>query len=479
MKLTNYIGGRRQPPVSGTYLDSFNPATGEVGHQVPNSDGRDIQMAVEAAQSAFPQWSQTPASARSNMLNRIADALERRREDFALAESEDQGKPVSLARSVDIPRAVSNFRFFAGAILHHEESATNMDGQALNYTHRKPVGVAGLISPWNLPLYLLTWKIAPAIAVGNTAVAKPSELTSLTAVMLAEVFEEAGLPPGVCNIVCGTGPGAGAPLVSHPQVPLISFTGGTQTAVHIIRDSAPHFKKLSLELGGKNANIVFDDADLEQCLPTAVRSSFTNQGEVCLCGSRIFVQEAIYDRFLSSFCSRVAKLRVGDPKDCGSDLGALVSEQHHQKVSRYVTLAKEEGGSILTGGSSPNFEGDLRNGYFFEPTVITGLAPSCRVMNEEIFGPVVTVTPFKTEAEVIELANRTQYGLSATLWTTNLGRGHRVAQAMDAGIIWVNTWMMRDLRTPFGGMKASGLGREGGVHSIDFYTETQNICIKH
>ena len=479
MKIANYIDGQYQAPKDGQYLDSIEPATGKVFAKVPDSSAKDIDQAVTAARQAFQSWSRTTAEARAATLERIATGIERRLDAFAEAESRDQGKPVSLARKVDIPRAVSNFRYFAGLVRHHEEQATHMDGQALNYTHRKPVGVAGLISPWNLPLYLLTWKIAPALAVGNTAVCKPSEMTSLTAFLLADVMAEAQLPPGVCNLVMGRGPSAGAALVEHPDVPLISFTGGTATAKSIITGSAPYFKKLSLELGGKNANIIFNDADLTECIPTAIRASFTNQGEVCLCGSRIFVQDAILNDFLQAFQHRTAALKVGDPKNPETDLGALISEAHLEKVAGYVTLAEEEGGQVLLGGNRPEIKGRCKGGYFFNPTVLIGLQPNSRTMQEEIFGPVITITTFKDEAEVIAMANGTKYGLSASLWTRNVGRAHRVAQAMDAGIIWVNTWMLRDLRTPFGGMKASGIGREGGTHSIDFYTESQNICIKY
>ncbi len=478
MKLANYIDGKRVAPVGGEYLDNFQPATGKVYSQVPSSDEHDIEAAVSAAKAAFAGWSQTSAEKRSQMLNRIAHLLEARLETFAEAESRDQGKPVALARKVDIPRAVYNFRFFAGAILHHEDGSTDMDGKAINYTSRKPVGVTGLISPWNLPLYLMTWKIAPALAVGNTAVVKPSEMTSMTAHLFSEVLDEAGLPHGVCNIVMGLGAKAGAALVQHPDVPLISFTGGTQTAIQIQRDAAPHFKKLGLELGGKNANIVFADADMKAAVSGASAAAFTNQGEVCLCGSRLFVQRSVFDEFMQGFLAKAGKLVVGDPTEPGSHLGALVSKAHLEKVTSYIDLAREEGGTVVLGGDRPQLEGDLAGGYFLNPTVITGLTPSCRVMQEEIFGPVVTVCPFDTEEEVIAHANGTRYGLSATLWTSDLSRGHRVAQAMDAGIIWVNTWMLRDLRTPFGGMKASGIGREGGRHSIDFYTEARNICIK-
>lgn len=477
--LANYINGAATAPIHGQYLDGYNPATGKVETRVPDSQKEDIDTAVAMAEAAFPAWAATPAAERSAILMRIADGIERRLDEFALAESRDQGKPVSLARQVEIPRAVTNFRFFAGAILHHKEDACSMDGDALNYTHRRPLGVAGLISPWNLPLYLLSWKIAPAIAVGNTCVAKPSELTSWTAHLLGEVMSEAGLPPGVCNIVMGRGPSAGAALVGHPRVPLISFTGGTATAQAIVRDSAPYFKKLSLELGGKNANIIFDDADLELCIPTTIRSSFANQGEICLCGSRIFVQRGIYDRFMEGFVAAAKQIKVGDPAANDTNMGALNSKLHLGKVMGYVALAREEGGTIVVGGDRPQLDEAFAEGYFMNPTIITGLDNQCRVMNEEIFGPVVTVMPFDSAEEVLGYANQNAYGLSASVWTTNVHRAHSIAQSLQAGVVWVNTWLMRDLRTPFGGMKASGVGREGGKHSIDFYTEVQNICIKH
>ncbi|KAL6077357.1 Aldehyde dehydrogenase 8 member A1 [Balamuthia mandrillaris] len=477
LRLDNFIGGQFVPPAQGKYLDSFNPSTGEVFCLVPDSQEEDVQAAVACAKGAFPGWAKDwSTERRAALLHKVADLIEARLEEFARAESQDQGKPVGLARAVDIPRAVSNFRFFASAILSHEEMSTTIEG-AVNYTVREPVGVAGLISPWNLPLYLLTWKVAPALAVGNTVVAKPSELTSVTAWMLAKVMVDAGVPDGVCNFVFGRGPTAGAALVRHPDVPLISFTGGTATAEQIIKDSAPHYKKLSLELGGKNPNIIFADADLTQCVPTSIRSSFANQGEICLCGSRIFVQRPIYEEFKEKFIQETEKLVVGDPKDPKTNLGALISKEHLAKVQYYIELAKEEGGAIEAGGQPPSVDGELSGGYFLRPTVITGLPPTCRVQQEEIFGPVVTITPFDSEEEVIEMANGVRYGLSASLWTENVKRAHRVGQALKAGTVWVNTWLKRDLRVPFGGMKHSGVGREGGTHSLDFYSEQKTICI--
>ncbi len=477
MQLANLIDGRLQPPRAGRYLERRNPATGQVAWQVPDSQAADVGAAVEAARRAFPAWSGRSQQERAEALQRVARSIETRLEAFAAAESANQGKPLSLARRIDIPRAVANFRYFAAAIQHSHERAFSGPG-LLNYTLRRPVGVAGLIVPWNLPLYLLTWKIAPALAAGNTAVCKPSELTPLTATMLAEVFDEAGLPSGVCNIVHGTGAGAGQALCEHPDVPLISFTGGTSTGAHIQHTTAPLFKKLSLELGGKNANIVFADADLEACLETSVRSSFINQGEVCLCGSRIFVQQPLYDAFVAGLKARAEAFVVGDPAEAETQMGALISAAHLEKVLGYVALARDEGGEVVCGGQRLELPGRLAGGYFMRPCIVTGLAPDCRVQQEEIFGPVVTITPFEAEETALAMANGTRYGLSASLWTRDLSRAHRVASQLDVGTVWVNTWLARDLRVPFGGMKASGLGREGGEDSLDFYTEQVNVCIK-
>jgi aminomuconate-semialdehyde/2-hydroxymuconate-6-semialdehyde dehydrogenase len=473
LRLANFIDGRFVAPVSGAYFDDLHPASGNVLAQIPDSDARDVASAVDAAKRAFPSWSTTRAEERSRILLKLADLIERNLDELARIESDDNGKTVSLAKRMDIPRAVANFRFFATAILHHASEAHVTDQVALNYTLRQPVGVAGLISPWNLPLYLLSWKIAPAIASGNTCVAKPSELTPLTAHRLAELSVEAGVPPGVMNIVHGYGAKAGAAICEHPDVPLISFTGGTVTGARVAAAAAPMFKKLSLELGGKNPNLVFADADLDEAIATSIQSSFANQGEICLCGSRIFVERAIYDTFVERFVAATKKLRIGDPADATTDVGALISEAHLQKVTGYLALAKEEGGTILTGGDRVD-----RAGYFLEPAVITGLTCECRVLQEEIFGPVVTITPFEDDADAIRSANSTRYGLSATVWTRDLQRAHRVAAALHAGTVWINCWLLRDLRVPFGGMKESGVGREGGFESLNFFTEAKNVCVK-
>ena len=473
MQITNFINGAFVAPRSGAYFDDVNPATAEIIAAIPDSDERDVDDAVRAAKAAFPAWSRTPAAERSNLLLKLAGLIEKDLDALARTESIDNGKTISLAKRLDIPRAVANFRFFATAILHQSSDAHVMDAAALNYTLRQPLGVVGLISPWNLPLYLLSWKIAPAIAAGNTCVAKPSELTPLTANRLAELSLEAGIPPGVINIVHGYGNKAGRALTCHDDVAAISFTGGTVTGAAVAANAAPRFKKLSLELGGKNPNLIFADADLDDAIATSIRSSFWNQGEICLCGSRIFVERSIHGEFVSRFAAAAKSLRIGDPLDDATDVGALISEAHLQKVMGYIDLATTEGGTIVAGGHRVE-----RPGYFVEPTIVTGLGTDCRVLQEEIFGPVVTITPFDTEADALAFANSTRYGLSATIWTRDLSRAHRVAASLAAGTIWINCWLLRDLRVPFGGMKESGVGREGGFESLNFFTEAKNVCVK-
>ncbi len=477
-KIKNFIDGQFVEPVGRKYLDNIEPATGKPYSQVADSDARDVDLAVASAEKAFADWSKTPAQERSQFLLRIADLIERDLEKLSRAESIDTGKPLSLARSLDIPRAASNFRFFATAILHTENEAHVTDGVAFNYTLRQPRGIAGLISPWNLPLYLLSWKIAPAIAVGNTAIAKPSELTPMTAYLLCEIAQKAGLPNGVLNVVHGTGPNVGAAITAHPKIDTISFTGGTVTGKKVAEAAAPMFKKVSLELGGKNPNIVFADADLDAAIAGSVRSSFANQGQVCLCGSRVFVERSAYKDFVDRFIDKASQLKIGDPLDEKTEQGAIVNKAQLDKVKFCVDLAQKEGGKIALGGKAPESINDrCRDGYFFPPTVITGLPVSCRTNREEIFGPVVTITPFDNEDEVIGYANDTDYGLASSVWTQNLNRAHRVAEQIHTGTVWVNCWLVRDLRVPFGGMKASGVGREGGTEALHFFTEAKNICI--
>lgn len=478
MNILNYINGQLIAPVSGQYLDNINPAEGKVYGNIPDSDSADVTKAVESAAAAFPIWSAMPLTKRANILLKIAELIDRDLDKLALAESADQGKPLKLAKSVDIPRASANLRFYATASMHVSTESHLMEGEAINYTTQTPIGVAGCISPWNLPLYLFTWKIAPALAAGCTVVAKPSELTPMTAFLFSKLCIEAGLPAGVLNIVHGLGNKVGQAIVEHPEVSVISFTGGTVTGKRIAATAAPMFKKLSLELGGKNPNLIFADCDFDKAVSTSIQSSFSNQGEICLCGSRILVERSLYNKFIAEFVKRTKELIVGDPLEENTRVGALVSEAHMNKVLSYIELAKSEGGEIICGGKQVSLSGRCVNGYFVEPTVITGLDQTCRTNQEEIFGPVVTIMPFDTEEEAIKYANSNAYGLSATIWTENLKRAHRVSHQIKSGIIWVNCWLLRDLRTPFGGMKQSGVGREGGWEALQFFTETKNVCIK-
>jgi aminomuconate-semialdehyde/2-hydroxymuconate-6-semialdehyde dehydrogenase len=476
--IENYINGELVAPVEGKYLDNYNPSKGEVYSQIPNSQANDVEKAVKAASEAFPEWSKTPKNERSKILVRLANLIDENLEELAKAEAMDNGKPYSLATRVDIPRASANIRFFATAILHNASESHHMEEGFTNFTLNHPLGVVGCISPWNLPLYLFTWKIAPAIASGCTVVAKPSEVTPMTAYLFSKLCIEAGIPKGVLNIVHGLGAHAGDAIVSHPKVKAISFTGGTATGKIIGRKAADSFKKTSLELGGKNPNIIFADCDFDKMLSTTLHSSFANQGQICLCGSRIFIEKPIYEKFKNALVEKLKTHTVGDPFNKETKMGALVSEDHLNKVLGYVKLAEEEGGTVLFGGNRLTIAGS-ENGYYMEPTVIEGLDYNCRTNQEEIFGPVVTLTPFETEEEVLEYANSTQYGLAATVWTENLSRAHRVSQELESGIVWVNCWLVRDLRTPFGGVKNSGLGREGGFRALEFFTEPKNVCIKY
>lgn len=478
-KLLNFINGEYCEPINGKFIDNYEPATGKVYSLIPDSDANDVEKAVEAAEKAFPVWSSMSIEERSAILVRLSEGIERRMDEFVAAESKDNGKPVTLAAHVDIPRAVSNFHFFATAILHYASESHYMEGVGVNYTLRKPIGIVGCISPWNLPLYLFSWKIAPALAAGNCVIAKPSEITPYTAYLLGKVAQEAGMPAGVLNILHGLGGSVGDAIVKHPKIKAISFTGGTKTGEYIARTAAPMFKKLSLELGGKNPNIIFADCDFDEMLKTTMRSSYANQGQICLCGSRIFVERSLYAKFKEAFVEKVSRSIVSNPEDPKANLGAVVSKSHMEKVLSYVELAKEEGGTVLTGGERVILDGEYKEGYYLRPTVIEGLDYTCRTNQEEIFGPVVTITPFDTEEEVLKMANSTQYGLAATLWTSDLQRAHRMADQLHSGIVWINAWLVRDLRTPFGGVKASGVGREGGWEALRFFTEPKNVFIKY
>ena len=477
-RILNYINGELVEPNSKSYLNNFEPATGKVYGEIPDSNHTDIDQAITAAEAAKDAWAKTSRQDRSDYLTKMANVIESKMDQFVAAESRDNGKPEKLAREVDIPRAVSNLKFFATAILHTESQVHKMDDLAINYTDRKPIGVVGCISPWNLPLYLFTWKIAPALATGNCIIAKPSEVTPMTAYLLSEAAIEAGLPKGVLNIIHGLGAKVGASITEATGIKAISFTGGTSTGKAIASVAAPMFKKMSLELGGKNPNIIFEDCDFDKALSATVMSSFANQGQICLCGSRIMVQRSIYEKFRDAFVEKVSKLKVGDPKNEDSNLGAIVSKEHLEKIKYYINLAKEEGGKILTGGESPVLDGRCEDGYFMRPTIIEGLSYDCRTNQEEIFGPVVTIMPFDAAEDALIYANSTVYGLASTVWTKSLGTAQLMADKIDSGIVWINCWLVRDLRTPFGGMKASGVGREGGNEALRFFTEPKNVCIK-
>lgn len=479
IKIQNYINGKLIAPISNNYLENYNPAKGEVYSFIPDSDEKDVEMAYLSAKEAFKTWSKTSLDERCDIILRISQLITQNLDKLAFAESIDNGKPFKLAKRVDIPRAAQNFKFFATAIMNFASESHEMPGLAINYTLRRPIGVVGCISPWNLPLYLFTWKIAPAIAAGNCVVAKPSEITPMSAFLLSEICIEAGLPAGVLNIVHGLGGKVGNEIVKHKGIKAISFTGGTATGETISQIAAPMFKKLSLELGGKNPNIIFADCDYDKMLKTTLQSSFANQGQICLCGSRIFIEREIYEKFKNDFVNKVSQMVIGNPLDDKTQIGAVVSKPHKEKILSYIELAKEEGGKVLCGGNEVNFDGELSNGYFVEPTVIEGLKYDCRTNQEEIFGPVVTIMPFDTIEEVLIYANSTEYGLASTVWTNNLNKANQVASELQSGIVWINCWLLRDLRTPFGGVKSSGVGREGGFEALRFFTEAKNICISY
>jgi len=476
--LENYIDGIFLKPLSGKYIDCINPATAEVCTQIPDSDEQDIEIAVVAAQKAFTSWSITPVEKRFHILNRIAELIDENIETLALAETNDNGKPLWLSKAVDIPRASSNFRFFATGIMHFAGESHQMEDKAINYTLRQAIGVVGCISPWNLPLYLFTWKIVPALAAGNCIIAKPSEVTPVTSYLLCKICKEAGLPDGVLNIVHGSGNITGEAIIKHPDIKAVSFTGSTRAGARIASVAAPMFKKLSLELGGKNPNIIFADCDWEKMMKASIQSSFSNQGEICLCGSRILIEKSIYEKFKTEFVERTKRLTVGDPLNDKSKQGAIVSKMHFDKVMGCIEIAKKEGGNILCGGNAVKLEGRCANGYFIAPTIIEGLPQNCKTNMEEIFGPVVTLQSFEKEEEALQLANATSYGLAATIWTQDISKANRMAAKVQSGIIWINCWLVRDLRTPFGGMKNSGVGREGGWEALRFFTEAKNVCIQ-
>ena len=475
IQVQNYING--EFTTTKDIIDDINPATGEIIAKIPKSGSKEVSNAVDAADMARVSWSELSSEKRADWLDKIADALESKSDDIASLESQDTGKPIALAKAVDASRSVANFRFFAQFSRDFSVENFEMD-DAMNHVVLKPVGIAGLITPWNLPLYLLSWKIAPAIVMGNTVVAKPSELTPLTANLLSQTLDEIGFPAGVVNILHGLGSETGQAIVENPKINLISFTGGTLTGKKVAETAAPMFKKLSLELGGKNATIILDDANLDSSIPEIARSAFMNQGQVCLCGSRILVSDKIWDEFVDKFVDYVKNMKVGDPSSEDSDLGALVSFAHRDKVESYIHLAEREGGKILCGGKSPTLPSPFDKGAFLEPTIVSDLSHMSRTATEEIFGPVVTLHPFRTDEEAIDIANCTDYGLAGSVWTGDTNRGKLMAEKIETGMVWVNTWLHRDLRVPFGGVKDSGVGREGGRWSLSFFSEAVNICVK-
>jgi len=474
--ILNYINGEFVKSESNEYIDVIEPATGETYGRVVDSNQNDVYKAIDAANNSFLEWSSLSIKKRAEYLKQIADAIENNIDEFAEYESRDTGKPEKLAKQMDIPRAISNFRFFAQhAQSFNFESKINNDYSSNSIIH-SPLGVVGCISPWNLPLYLFTWKIAPALVAGNTVIAKPSEITPFTAFNLASICNKINLPKGVLNIIHGKGDVVGSAIIKHSDVKAISFTGGTETGKKIVNEAANSFKKLSLEMGGKNAAIIFDDCNYSEMLDTIVKSSFSNQGQICLCTSRLLIESTIYDKFKSELIDRVSRIKIGDPKDDNTEFGAISSKGHFDKILKYIEIAKNEGGKILSGGNSIKIKGRCENGYYINPTIIDSLDNTSIINQDEIFGPVVTLQSFDSEEDAINIANDSVYGLSATIWTENNDKADRISSKIEAGVIWINCWLLRDLRTPFGGMKESGMGREGGDYALDFFTETKNIC---
>jgi len=477
--IDNFIDGKYQAPLNNHYLDNYEPATGLVYGKIPNSDIADVDQAVEAAELALPAWRSLSLEQRADYLIAIAQEIEKQLEPLAHAEATDNGKPLALARMVDIPRAASNFKFFAHACSQFSSESHAVADTAINYTLRQPVGIVGCISPWNLPLYLFTWKIAPALAAGNCVIAKPSEITPKTAAMLGEICQKVGLPKGVLNILHGSGSSVGSAICNHPKVKAISFTGGSATGATIATQLAPQFKKLSLELGGKNPALIFDDCDFENTVEEVFRASFANQGQICLCASRLYIQRGIYEKFKTALVEKAQTLLPQDPLINETKMGAIVSKDHLEKVLGYIDLAKQEGGTILAGGEQVQLSGRCQQGYFLQPTIIEGLTNGASCNQQEIFGPVITLQVFDTDEQALVLANESKYGLAATIWTQNINRAHQLGEQINTGIVWINCWLLRDLRTPFGGMNHSGVGREGGLEAMRFFTEPKNVCIKY
>ncbi len=477
--ILNYINGELVPPKKTKYLNVYNPANGKIYAKCPNSDNSDLKDAINSAKKAHSKWKNLTNENRRDILFKIADELEKNKEKFALAETIDNGKPINDSQTIDIPRSINNLKFYASAVINNSSESHSLGHRAINYTLRDPIGIVACISPWNYPLHLLTWKIAPALAMGNCVIAKPSEITPMTAYLFSKICIKVGLPKGVLSILHGTGENIGDKIVRHPDIKAISFTGGTKTGKIINSSASPLLKKVSLELGGKNPTIIFEDCNYKQMLKTTVRSSFGNQGQICLCGERIFIQSSIYDKFKKDFIVETEKLKIADPRNQKTEQGAIVSEQHYNKILAYLDSAKQNGAIFLTGGKAKKIKGECSNGWYIEPTIIENLSRNSKCYSEEAFGPVTSIYKFETKKEAIDLANETNYGLAASIWTSNLRSAHQVAKSINFGIVWVNSWNLRDLRTPFGGMKDSGLGREGGNESLSFFSEPKNVCINY
>ena len=478
IKIKNYINGKLSVSSNKSHIDIFNPSVGEVYAQCPNSNEIDLQNAIKSAESSFPKWSNLKQKHRSELLLKIADLIERDLNEFAKAESIDNGKPYKLSKTLDIPRSIKNLRFFASMANAIEKESYHKEN-VINYVLRQPLGIVGTISPWNLPLYLFTWKIAPALVSGNCVIAKPSEITPYTAYLFSKICIEANLPKGVLSILHGEGKIIGEAIVNHKKIKAISFTGGTDTGKAIAKKASKNLKKISLEMGGKNPVIIFDDCNYDKMINSLIKSSFLNQGQICLAGSRIYIQKTIYNKFKKDFISKIKKLRIGDPFNRNTDQGAIVSAEHLNKILKYIKYAKEEGGKIISGGSIPKMDSKFSSGWYFSPTVIENLSQKSKLNKEEIFGPVVTLNKFKDEQDVVKMANDNDYGLASIIWTNNTSKANKLAEILESGLVWINCWLERDLRTPFGGIKNSGYGKEGGKYAIDFFTEPKNICIKY
>ena len=477
IKISNYINGQLENN-SSNFIDVFNPSIGKVYAQCQDSSKKDLNKAIKSSENSFLEWSNKKQQDRSDFLFLIADLIEDRLDEFAEAESIDNGKPYTLSKSLDIPRSIKNLRFFAKIALEVEDPIYHQK-DIISHILREPIGIVGTISPWNLPLYLFTWKIAPALVSGNCVIAKPSEITPYSAYLFSKVCMEAQLPPGVLNILHGRGELIGSEIVKHKKIKAISFTGGTKTGKKIAKETSKKMKKISLEMGGKNPVIIFDDCDYSKMINSILKSSFLNQGQICLAGSRIYIQDTIYEKFKKDFLIRIKKMKIGNPFKKNIDQGAIVSLQHLNKLKKYVEYAKNQQGKILIGGEKPDIKGKCSSGWYFYPTVIEDLPQDSNLNQDEIFGPIVTISKFSSNEEVVKMANNTDYGLAAIIWTENLIKANKLSKVLESGLVWINCWLERDLRTPFGGIKNSGFGKEGGKYALDFFTEPKNVCIKY